>query len=117
MHQQIIRERLVEFERKLALLDVGDPLEKARNLFPGSGDEVVDGDGEMVFWLVSGYDENPACTNIWHTRFVIKVVCGTIATTGRSSGPIDHQDRFGFGGPLYYFGRAWYSSVRDSDER
>ena len=116
-HQQIIRERLVEFERKLALLRVGDPLEKVNELFPGSGDEVADGEGEIELYYRRDYAENPAYINHFYWRYVIAISSGRVSEIERRMGKTTHWDCFGSSGPLYYFGRAWYSSVRDSDER
>jgi hypothetical protein len=43
---------------------------------------------------------------------VIVISSGEVSEIKRKTGKTIHWDCFGSSGPLYYFGRAWYSSVR-----
>ena len=111
-HRRIILGRLDAFERKLALLRVGDPLAKVNELFPGWRDEVVGGEGEIELYCRRDYAENPAYINHYYWRYVIAIASGEVSEIERRMGKTSHGDCFGSSGPLYYFGRAWYSSVR-----
>jgi hypothetical protein len=92
-------------------------LEKVNELFPGWGDEVVGGEGEIELFCRRDYAENPAYVNHYYWRYVIAISSGKVSEIERRMGKPTHWDCFGSSNPLYYFGRAWYSSVRDSDVR
>jgi len=58
---------------------------------------------------------NHAYINLYNWRYVIGISSGKVSEIERKTGKTVHWDCFGGSGPLYYFGRAWYSSVRVFD--
>lgn len=113
---QTIRLLFAERESQIrsAITEVGDgvPLNRFEELFPNAYFD--EQDQEWAVWIPTGYDENPACTNITREAEFFRLD-GDIVRPVKFKGGVGghHGDRFGPGGVWYYFWRAWYSSVEE----
>ena len=106
-------EREAELRSKIEQVGEGVPVEEFQKLFPEVRPE--NNGWDWVVWIPVHYDESPSCTNIggenkyFSGREVVR------PDKFKSGGGFSHGDRFGPGGLVYYFQRAWYSSVDEVD--
>lgn len=107
-----VRYRQLEIALRSKIDQVGDgvPLEVFKQILPNACHDPQR--SEWIVFIPTGYDENPACTNKdEESRYfkvdgdVVKPVEFKIGIGGH------HYDRFGPRGVLYYFWRAWYSTI------
>ena len=106
------RYRQIEIELRSKIDQVGDgvPLEVFQQILPNAGHDPYS--DEWIVFIPTGYDENPACTNKMHKSLFFKVNGDLVKPVEFKSGiGGTHGDRFGPGGVLYYFWRAWYSTI------
>ena len=105
-----------EMEIRSAIAKIGDgvPLEVFHELLPEAYYD--NKNDEWRITIPTGYDENPACTNLFSEDVFFRLDGSTMKPVEFKSGRgFSHGDRFGVGGAWYYFWRAWYSSVDFQD--
>lgn len=111
-NQELFHQRALEFREKAGQIQEGDSLTKVSSLFPGSDRDLVDGNGQIEFSGATDYEESPAVINVEFESHRLNIVAGKVQSIGTFSS-VRHGDRFGTGGILYCFKRAWYSTQHD----
>jgi hypothetical protein len=103
----------IESEFRTSIAEIGDgvPLDTFKELLPYAG--YSDKNEEWVVRIPTDYTENPSSTNIYIEHKYFQLEDDIVRPVEfKSGGGHIHADRFGLGGVLYYFGRAWYSSTQ-----
>jgi len=106
------REREAAIRAAISEVDEGVPLARFKELFPDAPYDQED--QEWVVSIPTGYDENPACSNVFRENKYFTLSGEVVRPVPlKRGGGVSHGDRFGSGGAWYYFWRAWYSSSEE----
>lgn len=93
----------------------GASLDAFKAAFPNAYEDRAN--GEWSVRIPTGYDESAYCTNYPYKVRYFKIE-GDIVKLDESQVAVGakHIDSFGYGGPWYYFWRAWRSSLEPEEE-